>query len=251
MKKVSCEVIRDLLPLYVDDAANQETRELVQEHLNTCPYCREELRMMRSLVSLPPDEDTELVLQTFRERQTRKRRNKKIAMISAVSAVALIILLCLWYVRPRSWAELAGSDEVDAVFSASLTEYNFRPYEDWEITSSWDRWRLDEAAGDAGASALILSALEGSSYRADLGNLRNYTPFPRDILEGKGSDTIHLTLLTQQRGQFISLTLDSGGQASIYTSWQSRGGIIVYQADDGLYQTLANLVREYGTLEKD
>lgn len=171
-------------------------------------------------------------------------------LIIAGVVVAVLAVFCLWYTRPRSWAELAGSDKVDAV-SGSLMECSFRPSENWETDPPWDNWRLEEAAGDADAARLILNALRGSSYRADLGNLRNYTPFPREILEGKGSDTIHLTLFTQQRRQYISFTLDSGGQVNIYTSWQSRGGIIVYQADDGLYQTLANLVREYGTLEKD
>ena len=42
--KVSCDVIRDLLPLYTDQAASADTVALVEEHLASCPACREELR---------------------------------------------------------------------------------------------------------------------------------------------------------------------------------------------------------------
>ena len=42
--KVSCDVIQDLLPLYTDQAASADTVALVEEHLASCPACREELR---------------------------------------------------------------------------------------------------------------------------------------------------------------------------------------------------------------
>ena len=41
--KTSCGVIRDLLPLYADDACSEESRTLVEEHLAECPACAEEL----------------------------------------------------------------------------------------------------------------------------------------------------------------------------------------------------------------
>ena len=34
-----CEVIRDLLPLYADDACSEESRRLVDEHLAECTEC--------------------------------------------------------------------------------------------------------------------------------------------------------------------------------------------------------------------
>ena len=39
--KVSCDVIQDLLPLYTDQAASADTVALVEEHLASCPACRE------------------------------------------------------------------------------------------------------------------------------------------------------------------------------------------------------------------
>ena len=39
--KIKCDVIRDLLPLYVDDVLSEESRKLVEEHLQECEDCRE------------------------------------------------------------------------------------------------------------------------------------------------------------------------------------------------------------------
>ena len=44
-RPMGCGVIQDLLPLYVDGAAGEESRALVEEHLRSCPVCHRELEM--------------------------------------------------------------------------------------------------------------------------------------------------------------------------------------------------------------
>lgn len=43
---ISCEIIRDLLPLYVDDVCSKASRTVVENHLQTCSECKKELEMM-------------------------------------------------------------------------------------------------------------------------------------------------------------------------------------------------------------
>ncbi len=45
--KISCEVIRDLLPLYQDGVCSEETRSLVETHLENCITCSNELSLMK------------------------------------------------------------------------------------------------------------------------------------------------------------------------------------------------------------
>ncbi len=45
--KTDCEIIRDLLPLYVDDICSEKSREMVDEHLQECSECREVLDKLR------------------------------------------------------------------------------------------------------------------------------------------------------------------------------------------------------------
>lgn len=44
--KISCNVIRDLLPLYYEDIASNETRDLVEEHCKECDQCATRLKEM-------------------------------------------------------------------------------------------------------------------------------------------------------------------------------------------------------------
>lgn len=46
---MKCEVIRDLIPLYIDDCCSQESRSIVEAHLKTCGDCQKVLEDMRSL----------------------------------------------------------------------------------------------------------------------------------------------------------------------------------------------------------
>lgn len=44
---MECNVIKDLLPLYIDDCCSEESAKLVADHLVTCASCREEYEQMR------------------------------------------------------------------------------------------------------------------------------------------------------------------------------------------------------------
>ncbi len=45
--KTDCEIVRDLLPLYVDEICSEKSRELVDEHLQECGECSEMLRKLK------------------------------------------------------------------------------------------------------------------------------------------------------------------------------------------------------------
>ena len=40
--KNECSIVRDLLPLYVEQMVSAETGEFVEEHLEGCEACRKE-----------------------------------------------------------------------------------------------------------------------------------------------------------------------------------------------------------------
>ena len=44
--KISCDVIRDLLPLYVDEVLSNDSKTLVDEHIEECENCSEELKKL-------------------------------------------------------------------------------------------------------------------------------------------------------------------------------------------------------------
>lgn len=88
-----CEIIQDLLPLYADGACSQSSSEMVEEHLESCPECREIYQKMCSHMS-------EEILQKEKDgvisRHSRTLRRKKIlTIISSVVLTIIIIFTCI------------------------------------------------------------------------------------------------------------------------------------------------------------
>ncbi|MCM1496306.1 MAG: zf-HC2 domain-containing protein [Bacteroides sp.] len=57
MNKLSCDVIRDLIPAYVDEICSADTRKIVEQHLQECRDCKNLVEMIREteIVSVASD----------------------------------------------------------------------------------------------------------------------------------------------------------------------------------------------------
>lgn len=44
MNNQECNIVRDILPLYVEDIVSEDTKQFVEEHLSSCEECRTELK---------------------------------------------------------------------------------------------------------------------------------------------------------------------------------------------------------------
>ena len=77
MKKINCNIIRDMLPLYLDDVVCDDTKELVEEHLQSCSGCRKEAACIKKDVVLPASRAQRFaeaeVLKKIRNRISRKK----------------------------------------------------------------------------------------------------------------------------------------------------------------------------------
>ena len=56
---MKCEVIRDLMPLYLDECCSEGSRELVEEHLKECDSCRKMAEQMRKELIVGTEEKQE------------------------------------------------------------------------------------------------------------------------------------------------------------------------------------------------
>lgn len=55
---LSCEIVMDLLPLYIDGLASQESGAEIKEHLRSCPQCRKYYHSYHKITAapLPPNQ---------------------------------------------------------------------------------------------------------------------------------------------------------------------------------------------------
>lgn len=234
MEKIDCNIIRDLLPLYEDNVASQETQELIRTHLVDCLDCREELRKMRTPISLPPAGDEEAV-KRFLEYQAevrRKQRGKIIRFVTIAAAIVTpLLLILLWYTRPRSWNSISDSGEVTQLSAALLKS----------VGTGIEGYTQTEKNGLEAPGQKILALLEEATYRVR----------PWDTLSYRRSNSYGETGVSGTIS--ISLIWDEGRQAEhivLYSSGTVCKGDTVYTSKlDGanLYQAIAAIIQEYGT----
>ena len=89
--KLSCDIIRDLLPLYAEELASADSREAVEGHLLGCERCRRAYEDMKTCPVIIPEEPG---LDTVRRGLWRRR------LLTALCAVLIVCMAGCWFL---SW----------------------------------------------------------------------------------------------------------------------------------------------------
>ena len=87
MKKIPCEVVRDLLPSYIDHLTSEVTNEVVSGHLSECRDCKEIYDAMRGVPAQPISAEDEKEINFL---QKNHRRNRRIMIGSLLGTFILI-----------------------------------------------------------------------------------------------------------------------------------------------------------------
>lgn len=131
---VSCEIIRDLLPLYAENMESKASQQLVQEHLAHCASCTAELQSMKTQLAAP---QCELKPLEHIRRDIRKKRTWTV--IFAVSVAAILLLSVFSYLASPEYFSGAsdvydvveyGEQEVLLAFDSRVTGYRATRYRD-------------------------------------------------------------------------------------------------------------------------
>ena len=93
--KYNCDMIADLLPLYIDDVCSPASREAIEEHLSECPPCRklcEDMRRCDTVIDADIAKERDEVL--VKQAKFFKRRSAIAgAVIGAIFAIPILICL--------------------------------------------------------------------------------------------------------------------------------------------------------------
>lgn len=90
-----CGIIKDLLPLFIDDVCNEESRKAVQSHLSECAACRVHYEAMKETGCFAEKgnddgEDRELATSLKNIKNRINRRIFRIVMCAAIAALVLV-----------------------------------------------------------------------------------------------------------------------------------------------------------------
>lgn len=82
--KYSCDMIKDLLSLYCDNVCSEDSRAVVEEHLNECEPCRGELQKLRDNTYTDGLKDERSSIIAAYKRETRKKALYVLLIIFAI-----------------------------------------------------------------------------------------------------------------------------------------------------------------------
>ncbi len=90
----SCNLIRDLLPLYCDQVCSKESAEAVQEHISTCEKCQKIYIGMQQSISIDSERYEKQQLASMQEVKKKiKKRNTIFASIGSVIGISFVIIV--------------------------------------------------------------------------------------------------------------------------------------------------------------
>jgi hypothetical protein len=102
--KNECSIVRDILPLYLENMVSKETGEFVKEHLENCSGCAAEFETMKAEANVAEKRsETQSTLDAEVSKSMKavcKKIRKKVYRLTAVIAAALIAVCVLLHFFP-------------------------------------------------------------------------------------------------------------------------------------------------------
>lgn len=124
MSDIKCSIVKDLLPLYIDDVTCEDTKEFIKNHVANCGDCARELELLKRDITAmnTTKQDVERGKPIMKIKMQIRKRQIAIAVITALVVACIGLLgtkLYLTHTRP----DLNGNEKF---ISTELTS-NGRP----------------------------------------------------------------------------------------------------------------------------
>lgn len=119
-KKLPCDVVQDLLPLYVDGVCSADSRQLVDAHLAECDDCRRVLaNLQESETEVAFHADAKAVIRAHNKHQSKTA----LALGVLISVFLTGVMGVMLYVTLKGWSDWQTTITVGAslLFLAGLT----------------------------------------------------------------------------------------------------------------------------------
>lgn len=139
--KISCNIIRDLLPLYAEDLASEDTRALVDEHLRECEDCTNVLNEMKKSSPVP----VEAAPESLNKVKKTIRRRRVVSVMAAVLTVITIASFVFTYLfTPFQLTKEQALDDFYVREDGAIV-IDYSPYVTGRSQSGWnENWFINQ-----------------------------------------------------------------------------------------------------------
>lgn len=103
-KKIPCEMIQDLFPSYIEELTSKVSNQLIEEHMEECPECRQVLKRMKDPAVEVEDDGNQKEID-FLKKEKRKRKHLMIGSFLGALLLAGLVFFARMYLIG---AEISG-----------------------------------------------------------------------------------------------------------------------------------------------
>lgn len=123
MKNKECTLIRDLLPLYKDNAVSGESEKIISVHLEECEECKAEFDALER--EIPEIADAPDTAESF-SRLMKRQKIKKILTIVLATIVSVAVIFGGWFILTDFTIANVPADDIEVVRAFRFEDENNR-----------------------------------------------------------------------------------------------------------------------------
>lgn len=139
--KISCNVVKDLLPLYAEDLASQDSRNLVEAHICTCEDCKTLLNTMEKPTPIPAEPS----MDSLNKVKKTIRRRRILSVMAAVMAVITIASAVFTYMFTPFQLTMEQALDDFYVREDGAIVIDYTPYVTGRSQSGWNQnWFINQ-----------------------------------------------------------------------------------------------------------
>lgn len=121
--KMTCNIVRDLVPSFVDKICSEDSRELINEHIQTCKSCKDYLESMRKpLLSIKLINENDIIKaqEPFKKINMIFRIKIFIAILAAIAMTLVGAMIAIEvgavsnFIFPQQMAVINEEDEMES-----------------------------------------------------------------------------------------------------------------------------------------
>jgi competence protein ComGC len=131
--KITCNIIKDVLPLYVENMLSDDSRIMVEEHIEQCQECKAYFNEMRTSHEIPADRSAAPLLKI---RSTVRKKKIQTSILTMMFALMIFVIIIAFLTAPEyiPYSESSvtineiGNGAVIALFDKNVSGYDINRY---------------------------------------------------------------------------------------------------------------------------
>lgn len=131
--KVTCNIIKDVLPLYLENMLSDDSCVMVEEHIEQCRECKIYLDEMKNFNKIPVDTNTSPLLKI---KSTLRKKKIQTSLLSMMFSIMVLVITISFLTAPEyiPYSEESvtineiGNGSILAIFDDTVYGYNISSY---------------------------------------------------------------------------------------------------------------------------